>query len=494
MHLSYVIVVRNKKKRSVINTTFNKIFIGFFSVLILFLTAWAAYWQQTIWLFVPFVVVLVLYLVQYPKYLFYLLIASVPWSVEYSFSATLATDFPDEPFMLLTAFVAIILLIHKRKNWRQKSLHPLLFLILIQLAWTVVAIISSTNILISLKYLLAKSWYLLAFVAMPIYLLKSEKEIKRSAIVLSVSMLFCMCIVLIRHGQYNWTFEKVNEALHPFFRNHVNYSALLVCMVPLLIAFIKKSFSKKVKFFLIGILLITIAALYFSYARGAWLALFTGLISYWLLRKRVLLFSFVFFFFTCFITIFWLKGNDRYLDFSPDYKSTIFHTNFEEHLVATYQMKDLSTAERYYRWVAGVRMIKDSWKTGFGPNTFYDNYKSYAVPAFKTWVSKNEEHSTVHNYFLLLIIEQGVVGLLLFLLLLGYLFWYAQKIYHRTQDGFWRTTVASIAAILTMVCTVIFLSDLIETDKVGSVFYLCIATLIVADINTRKQTEISCSE
>ncbi|MGN6163941.1 MAG: O-antigen ligase family protein [Flavisolibacter sp.] len=463
----------------------NKMFIGFISILLLFFTAWAAYWQQLNYIFIPVAIVFIVFLLQYPKYLFYILIASVPWSVEYNFSATLATDFPDEPLMLLTALAAIILLIQKRKTWRQKSLHPLLFLILLQLAWTVVAIISSTNIFISLKYLLAKTWYLLAFVVMPIYLLKNQREIKRLATILSVSMLSCMCIVLIRHGQHNLTFENVNEALHPFFRNHVNYSALLVCMVPLLIAFIKSSLSKNARFFLVSILLITIAALYFSYARGAWLALFTGVISYWLLQKRALLFSFVLFLLACTATVFWLKDNGRYLNFSPDYKSTIFHTNFEEHLVATYQMKDLSTAERYYRWIAGVRMIKDSWKTGFGPNTFYDNYKSYTVPAFKTWVSKNEEHSTVHNYFLLLFIEQGFIGLLLFLLLSGSLFWYAQKIYHRTQERFWKTTIAAVSAILVMICTVNFLSDLIETDKTGSVFYLCVAVLIIADVNTR---------
>jgi O-antigen ligase len=148
-------------------------------------------------------------------------------------------------------------------------------------------------------------------------------------------------------------------------------------------------------------------------------------------------------------------------------------------------MKDLSTAERYYRWIAGVRMAEDSWQTGFGPNSFYNNYKGYTIPAFKTWVSKNEEHSTVHNYFLLLLIEQGAIALLLFLLLVGSLFWYAQKIYHRTKDKFWKGTTAAIAAILTMLCTLNFLSDLVETDKVGSVFYICIATLIIADMKTR---------
>ena len=46
--------------------------------------------------------------------------------------------------------------------------------------------------------------------------------------------------------------------------------------------------------------------------------------------------------------------------------------------------------------------------------------------------------------------------------------------------------MAAMAAILTMVITVNFLSDLIETDKVGSIFYLCIATIIIADLQTGK--------
>jgi len=234
-------------------------------------------------------------------------------------------------------------------------------------------------------------------------------------------------------------------------------------------------------------MVIALGALYFSYARGAWLALVTGFASYWLLKKKWLFASFVIFFILVVSCIFWLKTNNRYLKFAHDYSTTIYHPNFAEHLAATYQMKDVSTAERYYRWIAGVRMIKDTWQNGFGPTTFYHNYKTYTVPAFKTWVSKNEEHSTVHNYFLLLVIEQGIPGLILFLILLGSLFRYAQCIYHRTQNRFWKIGTAGTAAILTMICTVNFLSDLIETDKVGSIFYLCIAYLIIADTKTKNE-------
>jgi O-antigen ligase len=139
--------------------------------------------------------------------------------------------------------------------------------------------------------------------------------------------------------------------------------------------------------------------------------------------------------------------------------------------------------------VAGARMSREKWLTGFGPTTFYQQYKPYTVPLFRTWVSNNPERSTVHNYFLLLLIEQGVFGLLFFLLLVGAMFWQAQKIYNRTANPFWKTTAAAIAAILWMQCTVNFLSDLIETDKVGSVFYLCVAFLIVAGSKQKDTTQ-----
>jgi O-antigen ligase len=99
-------------------------------------------------------------------------------------------------------------------------------------------------------------------------------------------------------------------------------------------------------------------------------------------------------------------------------------------------------------------------------------------------VSNNEEHSTVHNYSLLLVIEQGVIGLLLFLATIGLAFRQAEKIYHQATDPFHKRTAAALVAILSMICTVNFLSDLLESDKVGPLFYLCLAVLIFMERNT----------
>jgi O-antigen ligase len=459
------------------------------SLLFLIAAAAAAWFHQPVFLLAPFVILGIGYGLQNPRFFWFALLISIPWSIEYRFSSSLGTDLPDEPLMLLTALSMVILLIYKRHQFQHSYFHPLLWIIGFQLLWIVFTTAASTHFLLSLKYLLAKGWYLLAFLFMPLVLLKDRKLLKSSVLLLFASMMIFMIVAIARHAQRGFTFEDVNDALRPFYRNHVNYSALLVCMVPVQVALYQLTVSKKWKLLLAILFLITLVALYFSYARGAWLALIVGSSAYILLRLRLLFFSFLLMIVLTIAGIFYLRANDRYLEFAGDYRTTIFHTNFKEHLIATYKLKDMSNAERIYRWVAGVRMVPENWMTGTGPSSFYREYKPYTVPAFKTWVSENKEQSTVHNYFLLLAIEQGVPGLLIFLVLMASVMWYIENIYQRTGDRFWKVVMAAIASVLVMESVVNFLSDLIETDKMGSLFYISIAIVIIADRQLRSGKE-----
>ncbi len=461
-------------------TIFKQTVVVYFLALLILCATTAAYLQQPFVLIIPVAIIAAYYLLQYPVYLFYLLAASVPWSIEYQITPALGTDLPDEQFMWLSSFAALIILVYQYRTIQFKSLHPLLVLLLLQVAWLLLVVPFSTHLLVSAKYLLAKLWYLLAFVLLPVFLFRDKEVVKKTAIVVATSMLLFVLYALVRHAAFDFSFEKINTALEPFYRNHVNYSALLVCIMPLLFVFLQNTGKRWIKIFCAIFLVLALAAVFLSYARGAWLSLAAGAIAYWLLKKKLLFASYFFAVAIVAGSVLLLLKNTNYLKFAHSYNTTIFHSDFGEHLTATYQLKDVSTAERYHRWIAGVRMSTDSWQTGFGPNTFYENYKPYTVPAFKTWVSGNKEKSTVHNYFLLLLVEQGVIGLLLFLTLLGTMFWWVQKLYHHLTDNLWKQAMAVVAVVLTMICVLNFLSDLIETDKIGSVFYLCVAVIISA--------------
>lgn len=429
---------------------------------------------------------------QNKELVFFLLLLSLPFSFEYHFSSTLGTDIPDELLMLFVSGLFIAYWIYFPEAISRKTLlNPLLLLLLILFGWTLVTVIFSTHPLVSLKFLLAKTWYAGAFVLAPLILFRQKKLITAAAISIAAAMMIVTVIALIRHQEHGFSFASINDAVYPFFRNHVNYSAMLVCIIPLLFAFFLHSKKRDFKFLLSVIIIIALVALFFSYSRGAWLALLVGLTAYWLIKRRLLVHSYIAAIIITVISLFWIKSNDNYLQYAPDFKTTIFHKNFGEHLIATYKLKDVSTEERFYRWIAGVRMIKDNWLTGYGPNTFYDNYKEYAVPAFKTWVSDNKDHSTVHNYFLLTAIEQGLPGLIFLLILLGAMLYYAQYLYHRAKDRFYKTTVITSGVIVTMITTLIFLSDLIETDKIGSLFFLCLATFVATKMNMEKKSDPS---
>lgn len=429
---------------------------------------------------------------QHKKIVFFLLLATLPFSFEYNFSPELGTDIPDEFLMLLTSLLFFAYGLYFPKAINKNVLqHPVIILLLVVISWSFLSVAFSSNRGISIKYLLAKGWYIGAFVLAPVIVFKEKRNIITASVVLVTSMLVVILISLARHYQEGFSFATINEAVSPFFRNHVNYSAMLVCIVPVLFAFYRFATTKNQKLFLAAAIALTLIALFYSYARGAWLALAVAAIAWGLVKKKLLFYSYIVAILIAIGFFFWIKKEDRYLLYAHDYKTTIFHKNFGEHLVSTYKLKDVSTAERFYRWIAGVRMIKDNWLTGYGPNTFYDNYKGYAVPAYKTWVSDNPERSTVHNYFLLITIEQGIPGLIFFLLLLGALFYYSQYLYDRVKDEFYRTAALVTGVVLTMIMTVNFLSDLIETDKVGSLFFLCLSMLVVIDINTRDKLNSS---
>lgn len=181
----------------------------------------------------------------------------------------------------------------------------------------------------------------------------------------------------------------------------------------------------------------------------------------------------------------YLIQDKKYVDLRPDFEHTYMHADYSSHIMATLRGQDLSSMERLYRWIAAIRMSVDEPITGYGPHGFYYHYKSYALPVFRTYVSKNEEHSTTHNYFLYMLTEQGWPAMLLYAILVMVVFAQAQKIYHRFNDRFYKNITLGLAMAFAVCFVNNFFSELIETHKVGALFYLILTLLIVLDKKSR---------
>ena len=410
-------------------------------------------------------------------FIYFLLLASIPFSAELQLTETLGTDFPDEPIMwFLSLLVFFHFLIYRDKIGGIIINKWIFSLLLLHLGWILLSSLLSQNPLLSFKFLAAKSWYILAFCIGTWYCLDSRKNFNRLVTVLLAPMCLVVAVIIFRHFQTGFSFDSVNTVVQPFFRNHVNYGAFLVCLLPLAVAGFM--LSHKLRWLFALIIVMFLGALFLSYSRGAWMALLAGVLTVWAMRKKVLHWLAGGSIFLFAAAILFLSSGNRYLNYRPDFERTIYHQQFRDHLRATYRLTDLSTAERFHRWIGGIRMTEGHLLHGYGPNGFYYAYKPYTVSAFQTYVSVNEERSTVHNYFLLLLIEQGIPGLVIFLLLLGVLFYFAHQWYHKASDRKERIYAATVAAMLGMIVSLNLLSDLVESDKIGGLFFICVGILL----------------
>ncbi|MFT7587831.1 MAG: O-antigen ligase [Limisphaerales bacterium] len=221
--------------------------------------------------------------------------------------------------------------------------------------------------------------------------------------------------------------------------------------------------------------------MYFSYTRSSWISLVVALVGYFLIKKNLLKEATIIGVIIVFASSGYLLQNNRYLDYAPDFSKTIYHDDFSDHMAATTSLEDVSSAERIYRWVAGWYMFTDKPITGFGPGNFFPHYQNYTVSSFYTYISRNEEQSTIHNYYLLSMVESGLIGSLLFWALIITALFRVQAAYQKQTSREGKNLAVALAVSLITILVNLFFSDLLEADKIGTMFYALLALIIVLD-------------
>ncbi|MBK9339053.1 MAG: O-antigen ligase family protein [Lewinellaceae bacterium] len=420
---------------------------------------------------------------------FFLMLACIPISIEMELPGGFGTDLPSEPLMWLLTLVAVAWFL---RHWRTVDgrflKHPITLALLLHLAWTTVAVVGSTDFLVSFKFLLAKGWYVVVFYFLAAYILRVERDYKNLLWWFFVPLVVTVAIILVRHAPHGFSFKEVNYVMGPFYRNHVMYACLLAIFLPFVWygTYWYRRYSGAWWFLVLGIGLL-ILGINFAYTRAAYVALLAAVGIYWLVRRRLIKVALLVFFIGFAGFVLAVTKGDNWLEFAPNYERAVSHTSFDNLLEATTKLEDISIMERVYRWVAAAYMIRDRPYTGFGPGNFYFNYKNYAVSSFKTYVSDNPERSGIHNYYLMVTVEQGIPGLLFFLAFCFTVIFMGQQIYHRTPDPARRRILVSALLSFMLIALLMLMNDFVETDKIGSLFFLCAAVLVNADLETKQK-------
>ena len=410
-------------------------------------------------------------------WIYYLFFALLPFSVEVYLPNGFGTDLPTEPIMILLTGVFLVKMVERFATLKkQKWLHPISVILIIHLLWIFFISMFSVDSFVSVKFALAKSWYILPFYFLTLFIIEKRDNQKIKTIIKTLwwSLSIAMVYIMVRHAAEGFSFASINDALKPIFRNHVNYAVLLVAIMPYLWFLFRHSDKKKIYGSSILFLLV---AIYLSYTRAAHACVFLGIIVYFIVKFRLMKYGLI----AAGIAVTLFIGNviheNKYLAYAPDYTKAVAHYKFDNLMEATTKLEDISTMERVYRWVAGFHMVADRPLTGFGPGSFYPTYKDYTVRLFRTYVSDNPEKSGMHNAFLMVFVEQGIIGFLIMLLICVLPLLYGEYYYHNLADPIDKAIVMAATISVSIVCAVLVINELLEADKIGPLFFLSLAII-----------------
>ena len=418
---------------------------------------------------------------------FLLLLASLPLSMEESLPGGFATDFPSEQLMwLLLLAGGGWFVLHWRKTDARFLRHPIAIALLAHLMWMTVCVALSQDLYVSFKYWLAKGWYIVVFFFLAGRYLSREQDFKNLLWWFFLPLLLAVSIVIARHAAIGFSFEEVGFVMGPFFRNHVTSACVLAIFLPFVWfgTYWYRRYSAAWWLLVFGITLF-IVGINFSYTRAAYVALLAAIGISWVIRRRLLNYVLLVAAIGFALLVGFVSNKDNWLQFAPEYEKTVTQVRFDRLLDATTKLEDISTMERVYRWVAASYMIRDRPFAGFGPGTFYFFYKKYTVTSFKTYVSNNPERSGIHNYFLMVTVEQGLPGLLFFLIFSAVVMLKGERIYHRTRDAGRRRVLLAALLCFILLNLLMLMNDLVETDKMGSFFFMSAAILINIDLENK---------
>ena len=417
------------------------------------------------------------------RLLYYLLFTTLAFSMQFSLPGGLTMDVPSEPLMLaLTACVGLGLALGvARLSWRE-VLHPVVLILALMLFWAFIDTFYSVDTTKSVKYLLAKVWFITPFLFGTLLVVRRPAHTWRFAACYAAGTTLAVLYVMSRHATVGFSFARTNWALRPFFLNHVIYATILALLLPFVLLGMRQARERLPRLAWGTALVVLMLGLFTSYTRASMLSVPVAGLYYLVMRfrlTRLLLLG------TALVvgsTAYYFASDNTFMRYRPDYEKTIFNGhNFSKHLEATYKLEDVSGMERVYRWIAAARMISDKPLVGSGPATFYPEYRRYTVKSFRTYVSDNPEHSTTHNYFLLQLAEQGIPGFVLFCLLLTVALLRAESLYHRARDPAVRRVVLAATLSFIIIIFHLLLNELVEVDKIGPVYFVCLALLIKAE-------------
>jgi putative inorganic carbon (HCO3(-)) transporter len=389
---------------------------------------------------------------------------------------------PTEPLMFGITILFLFKIVYERGFDKKILYHPITIAIMINLAWIFITCLTSTMIVVSLKHLLARGWFVITFYFLGTQLFREYKNIKRFIWFYVIPLIIIIGYTVVHHSHYGFTEKTAHWVMSPFYNDHTAYAAAIAMFFPIMIGLSrnkKDSFNGRLASFIVCI--IFLGAIRLSYTRAAWVSLAIALIIYLIFAFRIksvtVLISLatlviLFFLFRTQITMKLEKNRER--------SSTDINSHIQS---ITNITTDASNLERINRWNSAMRMFEQKPFFGWGPGTYQFKYAPFQHSNEKSIISTNAgDRGNSHSEYIGPLAESGILGAATFLLIVIIVIYHGTILYIKSKDK--EIKLITLGVLLGLITYFVHgaMNNFLDTDKASVPFWGFIAILTALDV------------
>ena len=363
--------------------------------------------------------------------------------------------------------------------------HPLLWWVAIYFSWMLITTMTSEDPLVSLKYIIARAWYIVPCFLLLVPLFEKHLLPEKMYRLYFMTLILAIGYTIIRHSMHGFDKDSAHWVMEPLFKDHTVYGAALALVFPFVILqLFSKQHNPLLRFFYVtGSLVLTIG-LILSYTRAAWLSVvFAAGIGILMVMKvpfKWVLFSGLVL--GTMTTVYW---DDIQISLNRNKKES--SDKMDEHIKSISNVSsDASNLERLNRWNCAIAMYSERPIVGWGPGMYQFVYAPFQRAQDKTIISTNRgDGGNAHSEFLGPLSEQGLMGMLIYISFVLLVMFMGFRVYGNTSEYEEKLIVMGLFLGIVTYFAHGFLNNFLDSDKIAVPFWVAISYLVYQDTKVR---------
>jgi putative inorganic carbon (HCO3(-)) transporter len=387
---------------------------------------------------------------------------ALPFSVEVAVGGGFKMDFPTEAIIPVILVVVLIRSVQRGKlcALNTRVCIPLLF----YAGYFLVTLASTRFPVVAVKAILRDWTHIIGGFFLAIFLIRDRYEVERllrwAALSTGALAVYGMLTQLIQGVAIYQVIAP------PFFHEHSIPAAFLSFLLVLVLGLIFAGFARSqwIRFVYVPLLVLALAL---SFVRGAWLALGIGtLVVLWVFRRRIP------------VHLGAVSGLAMGLLVAAALGFGITDL-FAQRMHHFADPEYVTNLDRIDRWGSAVSIWREHPLVGAGWGTYADEYFDHV---FIHRAFSSNLRMGAHNLYLEILADGGLIGLLLFLVVIGVFFLEVRRVYRKVRgDRLAEGLCVGAAAAVSSYLLHAMVNNLGPSDKMAVLFWFTLALVPVAE-------------